>query len=321
MSGSLTNLRIMGATVFADHYLDHTYIYLMQDLMLAEMLLAKHANEKFLALFGINSKAYHADNGKFADKGFWANCTLSNQTNTFCGVGSHHQNGIAEQKIKDITLGGCTLLLHANCMLPEYISTILWPFAIECYKDWMNNLTFWADGRTLFETLARVNSTPVNSSNFHTFGCPCYILDHCLQLGEGIIPKFEPRVRMGVYVGWSLPHAANVSLILNPRTGHISPQFHVIYIDDFTTVPYLCTATVPPQWDALVNLSATIQLYTEKKNGTWQSLPKLDVESGELILDASIQSAVAETSEGDKASEGAQNQNVIDAHNKNVVRN
>jgi hypothetical protein len=44
---------------------------------------------------------------------------------------------------------------------------------------------------------------------------------------------------MGIYVGWSPSHAANVSLILNPRTGHISPQFHVVYNNDFTTVLYL----------------------------------------------------------------------------------
>ncbi len=96
MSGSLTNLRIMGATVLVDHCSDHTYIYLMRDLTLAETLLAKHAYEKFPALLGMDSKAYHADNGQFPDKGFWDNCTLSNQTITFCGVQSHHQNGIAE---------------------------------------------------------------------------------------------------------------------------------------------------------------------------------------------------------------------------------
>jgi hypothetical protein len=72
----------MGATVFFDYYLDHTYIYLMRDLTLAETLLAKHAYEKFLASLGINSKAYHADNGRFADKGFRDDCTLSNQTIT-----------------------------------------------------------------------------------------------------------------------------------------------------------------------------------------------------------------------------------------------
>ena len=67
---------------------------------------------------------------------------------TFCGVGSHHQNGIAEQKIKDITLGAQTLLVHAKQMFPEYISTILWPFAVKCYEDWMNHLVHCADGRT-----------------------------------------------------------------------------------------------------------------------------------------------------------------------------
>ena len=125
MSGRLTNLRVMGATVFVDHYSDHVYIYLMKDLTLSETLMAKHAYERFLASLGIDSKAYHADNGCFADKGFWDDCLSSNQMITFCGVGSHHQNGIAEQKIKDITLGAWTLLLHAKRMLPEYISTIL----------------------------------------------------------------------------------------------------------------------------------------------------------------------------------------------------
>ncbi len=114
----------------------------MRDFTLAETLMAKHAYEKFLASLGIDSKAYHADNGRFADKGFQDDCAQSNQIITFCGVGSHHQNGIAEQKIKDITLGRRTLLLHAKHMLPEYISTILWPFAVKCYEDCMNNLTF-----------------------------------------------------------------------------------------------------------------------------------------------------------------------------------
>jgi hypothetical protein len=126
MSGILTNLRIMGATVFVDHYSNHVYVYLMKDLTLSETLMAKHAYYCVLASLGVDSKAYHADNGCFADKGFWDDCVSNNQTITFCRVGSHHQNGIAERKIKDITLGARTLLLHAKRMFPEYISTILW---------------------------------------------------------------------------------------------------------------------------------------------------------------------------------------------------
>ncbi len=43
--------------------------------------------------------------GVFADKGFQDDCISCNQTITFCGVGSHHQNGIAGQKSKELTLG------------------------------------------------------------------------------------------------------------------------------------------------------------------------------------------------------------------------
>ena len=35
------------------------------------------------------------------------------QTITFCGVGAHHQNGVAEQRIRDITKNARTSLLHA----------------------------------------------------------------------------------------------------------------------------------------------------------------------------------------------------------------
>jgi hypothetical protein len=234
-------------------------------------------------------------------------------------VGSHQQNGIAEQKIKDITLGGRTLLLHAKQMLPKYISTIVWPFAVKCYEDCMNNLKFQADGRTPFEMLAGLDLSPISLSNFHTFGCPCYVLDHCLQSGAGKIPKWEPRARMGIYVGRSPSHAANVSMILNPRTGHISPQFHVVHDDDFTTMPYLRTATVPPHWAALVAASTTIELYTEKQVGTWQLLPELDVESGDFTSDSSIQSTVLEEMEENVVPEGAHH--VTDAHNKDIVNN
>jgi hypothetical protein len=96
--------------------------------------MAKHVYDKFLASSGIESKSYHADNGQFSYKGFRDDCFANNQSITLCRVGSHHQNEISEKKIKDITLGGQTLLLHAKRMLPEYISTILWPFAIYAMK-------------------------------------------------------------------------------------------------------------------------------------------------------------------------------------------
>jgi hypothetical protein len=118
----------------------------MQNLTLEETLLAKHAYERFLSTIGVTAQAYHADNGCFADQGFRDDCNLSNQVITFCSVGSHHQNGIAKRKIKELTPGAWTLLLHAKRMLSENISTILWPFALKWAKDRLNNLVHQADG-------------------------------------------------------------------------------------------------------------------------------------------------------------------------------
>jgi hypothetical protein len=148
---------------------------------------------------------------------------------------------VLPRDIESLTLGGRTLLLHTKRMLTEYISTMLWLFAIKCFEDRMNNLTCNKSGRTPYQILAGLEDTQLDIKSFHTFGCPCYVLDNRLQSGLSILPKWEPRARMGIYVGRSPAHASNVGLILIPRTGHVSPQFHVVYDDDFTTVPHLRT--------------------------------------------------------------------------------
>ena len=71
--------------------------------------------------------------------------------------------------------------------------------------------------------------------HFHNFGCPTYILDNSLASGKSI-PKWKSRSRLGVYLGPSPNHAKTVSLVLNPRTGHVSPQFHIKHDDFFETV-------------------------------------------------------------------------------------
>ena len=41
---------------------------------------------------------------------------------------------------------------------------------------------------------------------------------------------------MGVYLGVSPNHACSIALVLNPNTGHVSPQFHTKHDDFFETV-------------------------------------------------------------------------------------
>ena len=71
--------------------------------------------------------------------------------------------------------------------------------------------------------------------NVHVWGCPSYVLDPKLQDGHKI-PKFEPRARQGLNLGWSPKHASSVPLVLNLTTGKVSPQFHIVYDDWFSTV-------------------------------------------------------------------------------------
>jgi hypothetical protein len=47
-----------------------------------------------------------------------------------------------------------------------------------------------------------------------------------------------------------------VALVNNPSTGHASPQFHVVFDDDFTTVPYMEAGNIPPNWEDLVTNSS-----------------------------------------------------------------
>jgi len=70
----------------------------------------------------------------------------------------------------------------------------------------------------------------------HVWGCPVYVLDPKLQDGQKL-PKWDPRVQRGQFLGFSNEHSSTVGLILNHRTGTISPQFHCVYDDYFTTVP------------------------------------------------------------------------------------
>jgi hypothetical protein len=131
MAGFLTNLQIWGATIFVDHFSDYVYGALMRDLSLDETLLAKSSFERHANNGGVLINSYRADNGCFADTGFQKALKDANQKINYCRVGAHHQNGILERRIKELTLISRTLLLHAKRHWPDYITTMLWPFALK----------------------------------------------------------------------------------------------------------------------------------------------------------------------------------------------
>jgi hypothetical protein len=118
--------------IFVDHFSDFVFVALMHDLTLDETLLAKTSFERNASDGGVTINSYQAHNGCFADAGFQQAIKDANQTITFCAVGPHHQNSsIVKHRIKELTLISCMLLLHTKRHWPDYVMTMMWPFALK----------------------------------------------------------------------------------------------------------------------------------------------------------------------------------------------
>jgi len=74
---------------------------------------AKEMYEQIAQTYGVSIHGYQADNGRFADKEWRQDCEEQHQSLAFCGVGPHHQNGIAEKCTHDLCEGTRTRLLNA----------------------------------------------------------------------------------------------------------------------------------------------------------------------------------------------------------------
>jgi hypothetical protein len=290
--GNLTRGRIWACTIFIDYFTGFTFVALMRDLTAESTLAAKKEFEHKCAVRGVRVKHYHADNGRFAEPAFVNECKRCKQDLTFCGVGAHHQNGIAERKIKDVTLISRTILLHAMRYWPEYVTQMMWPFAAMCAQERMNNLHINLDGESPDMRFSNVKAVNVQLKHYHTFGCPVYILDSRLQTNPKGVPKWEPRSRLGIYVGHSPVHAGSVALVLNPKTGLVSPQFHVVYDDNFTTVPHMRNLTVPSNWAQLVKNSSEL-ITTEQYDLTKTWFEGQDDPSADTILQPTTDDAVS----------------------------
>ena len=247
--GKPTIQRYRGATVFVDHYSDYTYVHLMTEMNAEATVKAKQAFERISATHNVKIRHYHADNGLFDTHAFKLSIQKSGQSLSFCGVNAHHQNGKAENRIKDITTGARTALLHASHRWPKAIHASLWPAALKNYVNLRNALPTEfipgvREGRGKRKTPDRYEHSPiakfgdmdkeVDLSQFHPFGSPVYVLENSLQ-AQKAHNKWTDRSRVGIYLCQSPNHSKEVPLILNTQSGNVSPQFHCIYDDEFNT--------------------------------------------------------------------------------------
>ena len=223
-----------GASVFADHTSGFTYVHLHQAMTTQETIDAKHAFEHIAKQHAIRIRHYHYDNGRFADRAFMDDICKAGQTISFCGVGAHHQNGVAERRIRDITESACTMLLHAAHRWPKTITSNLWPQALKHAASIRNALPRKGKTQSPISLFSNTTIDP-NIKHFHPFGCPVYVLQAPLQTGAPF-PKWNKRSRVGIFLCHSPHHAASVPSILSTQTGLVSPQFHCVFDDQFETV-------------------------------------------------------------------------------------
>ena len=311
IKGWLTKKRYKVATIFVDHFSGLSYIHLQKSTNADETLEAKLAFERYASKFKVHVKSYQADNGRFAENKFMAAVKEAGQTITFCGVNAHFQNAVAERRIRTLQDQARTMLIHAQHRWPKAIDAHLWPYALRVANEVHNSTPTIGreDHKSPFELFARSEVTP-NLNHFQPFGCPVFVLDNKMQSGQKL-PKWEVRSRMGVYLGMSMQHARTVALVLNLKTGHVSPQFHVTFDPKFETVRQsLGNLSPPSEWQKLCGFKASSPSSIKQSaqaQGLLHGAPfmEFDLEPGESLNEGEAQASQTPlpVSEGEQGEE------------------
>ena len=223
-----------GGVIFKDHASGHVVVEPVVNFTAGEAIRAKKSYEREMASMGVTVIHYHTDNGVFTSSEFQDELAGLEQGLSLSGVGAHHQNSMAEREIGIVFSLARTMMLHAKLRWPKAVTAKLWPMVLKHTQHLVNHIP----GTNNVCPLDLVLGTTVpreHLRNLHVWGAPAYVLHPKLQDG-GKIPKWDPRSRQGLHLGWSPLHASTVPLILNLTTGHVSPQFHVIFDDWFSTV-------------------------------------------------------------------------------------
>jgi transposase InsO family protein len=228
--------RYTGGLIAVDHASGAIFVRHQISLRAGESLVAKHELERWASQFGVNIKRFHSDNGIFKSIEFLEDLRRHDQEIDFSGTGAHHQNGVAERSIQTVVEWARTMMIHAAIHWPDQIDLALWPFALTHAAHLYNQLPNEATGMSPLEIFTGQKvENHLHLRQSHVFGCPVYVLHPTLQDGKRI-PKWVPRSRRGQFLGVSTKHASNIGLIKNIATGYVSPQFHTIYDDFFSTV-------------------------------------------------------------------------------------
>jgi hypothetical protein len=224
-----------GGCIFVDHASGYIHVEHQVCLNSHETLVSKHRFEQAAYNQGVGVQEYHADNGIFAKGAFDEDLRHFRQHIKLAGVGAHHHNGVAERAISTIMAMARTMLLHHAIRWPDTADMGMWPMAVDYATYIYNHVPNPDTGVAPIDVFTRTRAPRTQLQNLHVFGCPTYVLDPTLQDGKKI-PRWQPRSRRSIFVGLSRQHASTIPLVVNNRTLGISPQFHSVFDDWFSTV-------------------------------------------------------------------------------------
>ena len=245
-----------GGAIFVDHATGFISVQHQQTFGAADTIKAKLQFERTAFDDGVVVQDYHTDNGVFSAKEFLNELVTKGQRIRFAGSGAAHQNGIAERSILTITGMARTMLLHAALRHGgSHIHQDLWPQAIDDAVWLFNRIPRTDSGLSPLEMWSRSAAMNIADTlgNCHVWGCPTFVLEPKLRKNGVKIPRWAPRSRQGVNLGFSRLHSSLVALVLNPTTKSITTQFHVVFDDAFSTVPHNGEID-PTSWQSLITV-------------------------------------------------------------------
>ena len=225
-----------GGCIFVDHASGYVHVEFQSHLNSHETLKAKEHFELACQDCGVIPQQYQTDNGSsFTSKEYTAKLSEYHQISSFAGVGAHHHNGLAERSIQSIMSIARTQMLHAAIHWPEMADSTLWPMAVQHAVFLYNHMPNRDTGVSPADIFTKTRWPHHKFHDLHVWGSPVYVLDKKISDGNKL-PRWKPRSNRCVMMGLSPKHASTAPLVLNPLTGAITPQFHVVFDDWFATV-------------------------------------------------------------------------------------
>ena len=233
---SLNSDMYAGGCLFIDHASNFVHVEFQKHLNTHETLKAKQNFELMARDHGVVPQSYLTDNaGCFTSAQFSERLSTFQQVIKFAGVGAHHHNGHAERAIQTIMSIARTMMLHAAIHWPDVADATLWPMAVSHAIFLHNHVPDLVSGLCPVDVFTKSRWEQRKYHDLHVWGCPVYVLEKAISDGKKI-PRWKPRSVRCVNMGLSKKHSSTVPLVLNPESGYITAQFHIVFDDWFATV-------------------------------------------------------------------------------------